>query len=412
MTLKQKITFLLFLFFVDTSWADDLKKTETLPPPIPLPSETISESINEVEWYMPEIQRSPKKGRARVRFMGRALPGTKVKLSKTFIPLIDPDGNIKTLAAKEAWVGGASVESGSEADAKGNLEINMDLPFTSMQLPFVATTLTGEVKNYILSISVSADDVRLDHQDNIKNSPYSRRKWSIWGGLGMNFLRYDQDMPGISSGVGFQSFTGPAVYTKVVRSLNRDWAVQATLNNSPGKAASSSAVQLSQGSYNWTFLTGELTYFPPRWKFAKKKYFNEFGIQTGFQYHSVPFYSRYSTTDPNAAGVVTNNILMMDIGATSVLHYGQYWFFESFLRYQHPVQSGTLYEISPKFAFDGSIGIVHKWKPDWRLGAFWYGQWQEYNFKNAPDAYSGSKIDGSQSLFFSNWELRVGFEFD
>src|SRR5690606_11232204 len=184
-----------------------------------------------------------------------------------------------------------------------------------------------------------------------------------------NFLKYDQNMPNIPAGIGFQSFTGPALYAKVVRSINREWAAQATINRSPGKTSSSDSVNIQKGDYAWLFLTGEATYFPPQWKFSKKNsFFNEFGVQAGLQYHSIPFFARSSTTDATASSVETNSVLMAAVGATSVLHYKRYWLFEAFLRYQHPLQSGSLYDIDPKFAFDGSHGVIYKWKANWRLG--------------------------------------------
>jgi hypothetical protein len=86
------------------------------------------------------------------------------------------------------------------------------------------------------------------------------------------------------------------------------------------------------------------------------------------------------------------------------------------MRYQFPLSTqsdgASQFDISPRFAFDGSVGLSYNLTPRTRLGMFWYGQWHEYEFKNAPDAFSGDKISGDQSLFFSNWEFRMGFEFD
>jgi hypothetical protein len=235
----------------------------------------------------------------------------------------------------------------------------------------------------------------------------------VWGGVGANFLRYDQSIQNNGSGVGFQSFTGPSLFAKLNRSINRDWAAQASINYSPGETSSSSAVKVEDGNYAWTFLSSELTYFPPHWKFSKKrKFLTELGIQGGIQYHNVPFVARSSAIDSTVTAVESNNIIMMTAGATAIFHYGRYWLLETFFRYQYPLQAGRLYDIEQKFAFDGSVGVIYKWKPDWRLGGFWYGQWHKYDFSNAPDRFSGSKINGEQDLFFSNLEFRIGYEFD
>lgn len=362
-----------------------------------------------VEWYAPEVLRSVKKNRARVRLSGQTEPKTKITISSDRVPFITKKEKAVTLPTQQVWAANLT-----QADERGAFEIDMDLPFATAQIPFEVTTSAGQKQNYQLSLIVDKNDVKIEAaQEKIKNSPYSRRNWGVWGGIGANFLRYDQETSSTSSALGFQSFTGPSLFAKVARSINRDWAAHATINYSPGKTSSGNDVTVESGNYAWTFLTGEATYFPSQWKLTKKrKYFTEFGIQGGLQYHNIPFVMRSSTTDATATSVETNEIIMMAAGATMMVHYGRYWIFESFLRYQHPLSSGSLYDSEPKMAFDGSVGFIYKWKPDWRLGAFWYGQWHEYDFKNAPDKFSGDKVSGSQSLFFSNLEFRIGYEFD
>ncbi len=359
-----------------------------------------------VEWYNPEVLRSVKKNRARVRLSGQTMPKTKIKIATDSVPFITKKEKAVSLPTKQVWA-----ENLVQADERGAFEIDMDLPFATAQIPFEVTTPTGQKQNYQLSIIVDRNDVKIEAaQAKVKNSPYSRRKWGVWGGVGANFLKYDQVISGLESAVGFQSFTGPALFMKVARSLNRDWAAQMSANYSPGKVASSDSINVGTGSYAWTFLTGEATYFPPQWKLTKsQKRLTEFGIQAGLQYHNIPFVTRSSASN---ASVETNDVIMMAVGATAIINYSRYWLFETFLRYQYPLSSGGLYDIQSKFAFDGSLGMIYKWKPDWRLGGFWYGQWHQYKYKNAPDAFSGGKVSGDQDLFFSNLEFRIGYEFD
>ena len=346
-----------------------------------------------------------------MRLSGQTIPGATIRLSTKVIPTISRSGKFGTILTQKVWP-----QSSTQADERGSFEINMDLPFTTVQLPFEVSIPSGQLKNYQISLLVEKNNVKLDGQENVKNSPYARRKWGVWGGLGYNYLKYEQNIPEIPAGVGFQSFAGPALYAKVVRSLNSDWAFQSTINRSPGKAASSSSVTITKGSYEWSFLTGEFTYMPPHWKMPTKKMYNQFGLQAGLQYHVVPLFARSSATDPAVTSVETNSLLMMAAGGTWIAHYGQYWLFEAFMRYQYPLQSGSRFDIDPQFAFDGSLGIIHKLQPDWRVGFFWYGQWHKYNFKNAPDKFlessGGGKVSGDQSLFFSDLEFRVGYEFD
>lgn len=367
----------------------------------------------EVRWYKPEVKTSDRPGHVLVTILGSTSPDTQISISGADFPIVDQTGKVKIVKTKTISSKGGIFK----ADERGEFYFDIHLPPSEAQLPIEMKTNSGETRAYQLTLKITEDDVELANQKNFGISPYSRRTWSIWGGLGINYLKYDQETS-IPSSITLESFDGPTLYGKIVRSLGKEFAFQVTANTAPGKTSSSSAISISEGSYNWTYLTGEFTFFPEKWRSFKRGRFSEWGLQWGAQYHIVPFIARSSTTNPATASVDTNEILLFAIGGTWLYHFGRYLLFETFFRYQVPYRSGSLFDVNYKMAFDGSAGIIYKWKPDWRVGAFWYGQMHNYNISNHKDVYfeanggGGPNISGQQTLFYSNLELRIGYEFD
>ncbi len=363
-----------------------------------------------VEWYQPDLGLSDKTNFTAVTLSGRTRPRTKVRIANDQVVIITRKGDIKSMKAERVFKNREAT-----ADARGIFDMNLELPTMTAQIPIEVQYPSGELRKYQINLDVQKEDVKMTNA-NTKGSPYARRKWGLWGGFGFNFLKYDQTSS-IPSEVGFQSFAGPSIYAKVARSLSREWAMQMTYNQSPGKTQSSDEIKVTEGSYNWTFYTSEFTYFKNNWKKRYRNYLTQFGAQGGVQYHVVPFIVRSSTTDASVASVDTNTVLMGTAGGTWLIHYDRYWLFETFARYQHPLSSGSTFKIEPIYAVDGSVGVIYKWKPDVRAGFFWYGQMHAYNYSGHTDKYNAANggtptVNGKQTLFFTNLEFRVGWEFD
>ena len=86
------------------------------------------------------------------------------------------------------------------------------------------------------------------------------------------------------------------------------------------------------------------------------------------------------------------------------------WEGEVFLRYQHPVIIGDAFEMSPNFAIDGSVGVIRQLGRRYQLGAYWHGQWHDYDYSTV-EAFGQNPVSGTQSTFFSKVELRFGVMF-
>ena len=71
---------------------------------------------------------------------------------------------------------------------------------------------------------------------------------------------------------------------------------------------------------------------------------------------------------------------------------------------------GDTFKIQPRSAFDGSLGAAYKITRSWLVGLYWYGQINQYNY-SFTNGNTGLATSGSQNVFYSNGELRIGHDF-
>ena len=366
-----------------------------------------------VQWFQPQLRSQSKNGISQVTLGGRTTPGSSLSISQKEIPVIRPEGKFLRLLRERAFSSGQVL-----TDDRGIFEMQLSLPQGTAQIPIQVTSPGGEIRNYQISVAVEKLEVNIKGGAKAEKSPYAPKRWEIWGGLGINYLQYSQSSADLSSDLTLKSFDFPTLYGKVSHRINDKFSFTATANQAPGKSEGSTNVNVGQGSYNWSYLTGEFTYFHPRLKSRSKNYHSEVGFNFGAQYHIVPFIARSSTTDPAEVSIETNGIWLNAIGVTWLVHLNRYYSVETFMRYQVPFATGSLFHVVYKFAFDGSLGLIYKWTPEWNFGLFWYGQYHSYEFSSHRDKYfaanggGGPDISGEQSLLYSNLEFRVGWTFD
>lgn len=366
----------------------------------------------QVEWFMPQV-RMESRGVYQVTIEAQGPSLSKITIPVNAVPILVPDGRVRNAPLRAIWK-----EGKVHADRRGMFDLRLRLPEGTAQVPVQITTPEGESRVYQLSLVAEEGSIELAGEGKLRSSPYAKRNWALWAGTGFNYLSYEQESQDTSLSIELTSFDFPTISLKVDRLITETFLFQATYNKAPGKATSSPAAQVAESEYEWTFFTADLKYFFPQFKRERANYMSEIAAQVGAQYHDVPFLSRSSTTDPTAITVKSNLIALGTVGATWLIHYGRYLLFETYLRYQFPFFSGSLFDVSPKIAFDGSVGFFYKWTPDWRVGLFWYGQYHQYGYSNHKDKFfeanggGGPNVGGDQSLLFSTMELRLGWEFD
>ena len=262
-----------------------------------------------------------------------------------------------------------------------------------------------------LSSSESADTAQSPSQDPAPkpsqfptavvfiSDPQKNPEFWLWIGAGMNFQYYNQSIPGISGEATFQNIQGP---TSLIRlgAQGETLGLDLSYKETPGKMSSSSTIAVTNGNYSWRTLSAEGLY--------RKD--DDLNFRAGFQHHSMPFMSLDATTA--IVDVKANTLTMATLGFDRSFKFSDKLRGEWQMRYQHPLLSGSTdaipFSVTPKFAFDGSIGSVYSLNKTARAGLYWYGQWHEYGFSydRGTNAFSGS-----QTLFYSNVEVRLGLEF-
>ncbi len=377
-------------------------------------NKTPEQSVN-VQWYLPEIGETQKKRRTRVIIPGKTTPGARVFVNAKAIIVITKKNRVGYLPTKKAMAGKAV----AVANENGLFELTLDLPNYTVQLPLgiVPPGSRKVTRRFQLNLSVEKERVRYTNLKIVSKSPAYTKRYGLWFGAGFNYLKYAQTSAKINSNLNFQTLKGPSAFGKAWMWLSETWDISGTAKMSPGGTSSSPNIQVQQNSYQWLIFATEATYYPEslRYNFWGN-YKAQLAWRFGLQHHIVPFIARTANGSGVDATILTNDITMATAGFKFLIREHSRFTYETFMRFQYPISNGDTFEIDPKFAFDGSIGAIYEYTKNWRVGLFWYGQWHEYNFTHT-DAYRKSlgydpTINGSTTLFFSNVELRAGFEFN
>ena len=376
-----------------------------------IPNKEEPQSLPQVEWYKPETSASITPNTAQVSILGKTKPGTKIRLSGDEILIVDSNSEVQQMKTTEAFR-----QESVLADENGYFELRLTLPLMMAQLSIEVQPPQEEAKFYQISILVKQNSSEFSNLTQVKTSPYSTRKWGAWAGLGYNYANYAQSSS-IPSNLFMNSFQIPSVHVHFVRNFEH-WQVQGVYTEAPGKTNSSDSIAISRENFKWTSLEANATHWKPNWKSTNFGHPAQFGIIGGIQYQIVPFFVRSSATNPQESTLDTNTIVIASIGGAWQLNFDKLWKMEAHVRYQIPVQSGSLFKVSQLFGLDGSIGVIHKWKPDLRVGIFMYGQYQNIKYRDKEDTFlkansSGNpNISGEQKVLNFPLEARIGWEFD
>lgn len=239
---------------------------------------------------------------------------------------------------------------------------------------------------------------------------HSRKEdYWIWAGLGGNFLKYAQSLPGYKD-ISFGNLKAPGLSLRGGSMLTDSFGLDFTYKESLGEVKSSDTVTVRNGSFKWRHVSAEalVKLGDGLWGLSQK---DDLYLQAGVQYHIVPFLVPINATVRDTR---ENYMMLATLGARYRIWRHERLRYEVMLRYQYPFESGSTggdrMSIQPQFAFDGSIGQVYQFTDTVYLGLYWYGQWHKYRFDFSSDSPSRS-MSGEQELFYSNVDLRLGLEF-
>jgi hypothetical protein len=228
----------------------------------------------------------------------------------------------------------------------------------------------------------------------------------IWAGTGVNFTNYSQTVPGLST-VNFGRISIPSQVFRAGFFFDDNFALDLAYKNSPGEVSGGSTIAVSNGHYAWKTMSAEILYRPTNFDAGKK---SEWLWRAGVQQHEMPFIVPLTA---NSISIEKNSMTALSAGVEFRKFTRKRVRVEAMLRYQQPISSsadvGTSFEVKPKLNFDGSLGAAYELKPNMFLGAYWSGQYSSFKFdyKNT----GGTSFSGSQNLFMTNFDIRLGMEF-
>lgn len=362
-----------------------------------------------VTWYRPDYTSEKRDGQRGVVFSGKTKPGAQVLLGRPRITRYLEGQGVEYLDITKDLVGNLP----SRADRFGLFYFEIYLEEGTYQLPVVIRDprRPKDVNRYQISFHVEADRIRMgddEEHDSLAFSPFLKKGNRLSVGYGANYLNYQQQIPSIERNIHFSSVKGPAFFLDYWHRFNPRWELAASYKSAPGSTTSGEDLVVRQGDYTWDIGTVDFLYFPERLFFEKpRSYRLRLGARVGAQYHGVPFL-RAASTDSEVE-VVTNPTTMVALGLQAEYETSPEWKYEAFVRYQHPLSIGDVFEATSSSSMDWSLGFQHNF-PNyiWALGIYWYGQFQSYQFLIEEQH---EIVAGEQKLFFSNLEIRLQYNF-
>jgi hypothetical protein len=245
-----------------------------------------------------------------------------------------------------------------------------------------------------------------------REATWERSGWWAWLGTGENYVDYRQSLPGVGT-LDSHNIRGGSQYFEAGFLGHSGIGGEISFKNTPGifkdlQTDEGSEVPVTPSTYRWTTLALEAL--------AKRQSGFEifgaplvYGMRAGIQQHHMPFLSLAS--DASHFDMRTNEVTAASLGLLAEWTRSRWTYYWS-MRYQFPLSAkadgAETFSSTPVFAFDGSIGTSYNLTQRLKLGFFWYGQWHQMNFSYDDGSVTNT---GFQSLFYSNMDLRLGFDF-
>ncbi len=249
--------------------------------------------------------------------------------------------------------------------------------------------------------------------ERIREDDWVHNGWWAWAGVGMNFTDYRQSIPNGDEGASLSTanVAGPSAYMETGYTGGHGWGGVFTYKRTPGEILFTDGTRVDNPQYTWTTVSMEGILR----RMSNIKLLNRpmlLGFRAGIQQHKIPFIVPGVDADLNPlASQKNNNITTASLGLLAEMNRKR-WMYYWLMRYQFPLSTSAdganQFEITPTFAFDGSVGMSYNFTDQWKVGVFWYGQWHQFNFKYNDGT---NNLSGFQSLFYSSADARIGFDF-
>jgi hypothetical protein len=366
------------------------------------PAAPAKAAVPEVEWYPLENETSRLMGRIRVIISGKTTPNSFVQIDGDSVTILK---EVKQYQIQQQI---SSVEG--KATAEGFFEVAMDLPQGLIQLPVSITTPEKTQKTFLLTFEVNAvkKQLPLDLRTSQQKPPSAAKKIRLWAGAGWTYQGYNQTNSA-SSDLKFQTIQAPGI---VVRGgyWGDSWGMDLYFRDAPGKIQADAPLQVPTENYHWRTIEAKGLYQLDR--NAKSRMLglaSQWQIRFGAQAHDLPF---LVTEAGNVIHLEQNSFTMATLGFGLLLGQEQKWTYEFAMGAQYPVGvkgPGESFKATKNLGYEVQLGAAYKFAPQWRLGIFSYSQSLGYDYEYKKEGVPVQT--GHQSIFYSTFDLRLGFEF-
>ncbi|KYG67267.1 hypothetical protein AZI86_09695 [Bdellovibrio bacteriovorus] len=302
------------------------------------------------------------------------------------------------------------------ASAEENIAIaptTVDEPANENLKPVIQNTLaeTSPAKVSTVQIEMAPQVIPEKNPETLKTSKEEETKlllpkidfWA-WAGLGVNYTSSSQTVEGFSE-LEFGRIKGPSTMLRAGFYVSDNAGLELGFKNTPGEAKSSESITVNDGEYNWLTMSAEALYRP-----VEKVKHSEWTWRLGLQQHQMPF---LHVDGANEVSMVETSMTNLSLGFEYKKQLKKRLRLEWLMRYQYPIAAsnneGTNFKVSPTVSFDGSLGTAYQLSENTFIGVYWYGQYHDFDFKYQTP--STAEVSGRQSLFFTNFDLRLGMEF-
>lgn len=362
-------------------------------------------STPEVEWYPPETEKGQTPDRARVVISGRTTANSRIQVDGESVTVMN-----KVSGPSTGKIDGRETRSNFE----GFFEMSLELPQGLAQIPIQVTTADRSQKTFMISVDVkivknNVDEVKINNTRISRNKPpAAAKRFRLWAGAGWTYQSYNQTTSS-SPNLNFTTVQAPGM---VFRGgyWGESFGLDLYFRDAPGKIEADTPFTVKTSDYHWRTLEAKGLYQFDRGPSSRIAGLpSQWQLRFGTQSHQVPYLNINAS---NEISVIDGNVTTATLGVGLLLGQEQAWSYEFAFGLQQPMSSsmsGGDYTITPKTAFEAQLGAAYKFAPNWRLGVFSYTQSLEYAYEFKPTG--GSLKTGNQKLFYTTFDLRLGYEF-
>jgi hypothetical protein len=318
---------------------------------------------------------------------------------------------------KESGGGAASNKHIESRDARANFdgffEVVLDLPQGLAQIPVSVTSPGRGEKTFLISVDVTinkntGDNIKINQKVSENKPPAAAKKIRLWGGLGFTYQSDSQTTTG-SPDLNFKTVQAPGIVARGGYWGDR-WGIDFYFRDAPGKIEAEAPFTVKTDSYHWRTMEAKGLYQfdrGPNSRIAGQP--SQWQLRFGSQLQQIPFFDISNT---NAVSIREHSLTTATLGVGLLLGQERDWSWEFALGLQYPMSAsgqGNAFKVSSASGYEAQIGAAYKFAPNWRMGVFSYTQSLAYQYQFLNDA--GTLKEGRQNLFYTTFDLRLGYEF-